>query len=100
MTALVVGGDRLGNIPDVLSSNGIKDYHHWPGRKKGMRNKKIPDDVDMVIVLYDYIEHNLTKIVKRQSKSLDIPCIYSKRSCSDLACKLNNCPLQKWCNNC
>ena len=95
MTALIVGGDTLGNIPDVLIDKGIKEYIHWPGRKKGMRNKKIPENIDMIIVLYDYIEHNLSKIVKNYSKSMDIPCIYSKRACSDLACKLNNCSMCK-----
>ena len=55
MKALLVGADRLGNIPDTLNSYGINDYIHWPGRKKGMRNYDIPDEVDMIIVFYDFI---------------------------------------------
>lgn len=96
MTVLIVGGDRLGNIPQVLSDKGITNYIHWSGRKKGLRNKKIPRNIDMVIVLYDYIEHNLAKIVKNQSKSNKIPCIFCKRACSDLSCQLNKC---KVCQN-
>ena len=57
MKALLVGADRLGNIPDTLNSYGINDYIHWPGRKKGMRNYDIPEEVDMIIVFYDFIEH-------------------------------------------
>lgn len=91
MTALIVGGDKLGNIPKVLSENGINDYIHWTGRKKGFRNKKIPTNIDMIIVLYDYIEHNLTKLIKEQSRSLNIPCVFSKRACTDLQAKLNGC---------
>jgi len=91
MTALIVGGDKLGNIPQTLSENGVNEYIHWAGRKKGFRNKKIPTNIDMVIVLYDYIEHNLTKLIKNQSKSLNIPCIFSKRACTDLQAKLNGC---------
>lgn len=91
MTALIVGGDSLGGIPDVLNYNGIDDYVHWSGRKKGMRNKKIPKNIDLVIVLYDYIEHNLTMLIKKQSKSMEVPCLFSKRNCSDLANKLDNC---------
>lgn len=97
MTALIVGGDRLGNIPQMLNNKGVEDYIHWSGRKKGMRYKKIPSNIDMVIVLYDYIEHNLTKLIKNQSKAMDIPCLYSKRACSDLAKKLDNCSQCKRC---
>ncbi|MTI48693.1 DUF2325 domain-containing protein [Sporosalibacterium faouarense] len=97
MTALIVGGDSLGNIPDVLTQKGVDEYIHWSGRKKGMRNKKIPKNTDMVIVLYDYIEHNLTKLIKKQSKSMDIPCLFSKRACTDLEKKLANCAN---CNRC
>ncbi|MTI65314.1 MAG: DUF2325 domain-containing protein [Firmicutes bacterium] len=100
MTVLIVGGDRLGNIPDVLYSNGFNEYIHWTGRKKGIRNKKIPSNTDVIIILYDYIGHNLTNIVRKQSKSMDIPCIFSKRSCSDLLCKLDRCVLcNKKCKN-
>ncbi|AOT72832.1 DUF2325 domain-containing protein [Geosporobacter ferrireducens] len=97
MTALIVGGDKLGNIPDVLTERGIQEYIHWPGRKKGMRKKSIPTNIDMVIVLVDYIEHNLTEIIKEQSKTMNIPCVFSKRACSDLAMKLDNCKNCKLC---
>ncbi|MFZ5966026.1 MAG: DUF2325 domain-containing protein [Bacillota bacterium] len=97
MTALIVGGDRLGNIPETLQEKGIKEYIHWTGRKKAMRRKTIPNHVDMVIVLYDFVEHNLTEIIKEQSKNLNIPCIFSKRACSDLAIKLENC---RHCGQC
>lgn len=97
MTALIVGADKLGNIPQTLSENGINNYIHWEGRKKGFRNKKIPTNIDMIIVLYDYIEHNLTKLIKEHSKSMNIPCIFSKRACSDLESKLNGC---LYCNLC
>lgn len=91
MTALIVGGDKLGNIPEVLQQKGFKEYIHWPGRKKGMRKKEVPNNVDMVIVLYDFIEHRLTEMIKEQTKSRNIPCIFSKRACSDLIGKLDNC---------
>ncbi|WP_129599050.1 DUF2325 domain-containing protein [Anaerophilus nitritogenes] len=97
MTALIVGGDRLGNIPEVLSQQGIHDYIHWAGRKKGMRKKDLPGNIDMIIVLYDFIEHNLVNIIKRESKNLDVPCIFAKRATSDLSKKLAIC---KNCRGC
>lgn len=99
MTALVVGGDKLGNIPDLLETNGVKNYIHWSSRKKKLRSKQLPKNIDLIIVLYDYVEHNLTKIIKKHSKSLNIPCIYSKRGCSDLYCQLNKCAFYKKCHN-
>lgn len=97
MSALIVGADRLGNIPKLLQEYGINEYIHWKGRKKGMRNKDIPQNVDMVIILYDFIEHRLTDRIKEESRMMDIPCIFSKRSVSDLSQKLNMC---KDCNLC
>lgn len=91
MTALIVGGDRLGNIPQILNNKGITDYIHWVGRKKGMRNMSIPTNIDMVIILYDFIEHNLAKIIKRESKNMEVPCIFSKRGTSDLTIQLDRC---------
>lgn len=97
MTALIVGGDRLGNIPQVLNKRGIDKYIHWAGRKKGMRNKAIPMNIDMIIVLYDFIEHNLAETVRKRSKNMDVPCIFCKRAGSDLAIKLDIC---KYCRKC
>ncbi|QXM06844.1 DUF2325 domain-containing protein [Crassaminicella indica] len=97
MTALIVGGDRLGSIPQVLNERGIENYIHWTGRKKGMRNKTIPTNIDMIIVLYDFIEHNLTNIIKKEAKSMEVPCIFAKRAGSDLAMKLDVC---KYCRRC
>lgn len=97
MKALIVGADRLGNIPETLVNYGISDYIHWTGRKKGMRRLEIPNEVDMVIVFYDFIEHNITEIVKQKAKQSKIPCIFSRRACSDLSKRLNDC---KECNLC
>ncbi|MCC5910574.1 MAG: DUF2325 domain-containing protein [Clostridiaceae bacterium] len=91
MKALILGADRLGNIPNTLKEYGIKDYTHWTGRKKGMRNFQIPSETDMIIVFYDFIEHNISKIVKENAKQNNIPCVFSRRACSDLAKQLNNC---------
>ncbi|SCY01047.1 DUF2325 domain-containing protein [Alkaliphilus peptidifermentans] len=91
MKALLVGADRLGNIPNILMEYGIEDFTHWTGRKKGMRNYEIPTETDMVIVFYDFIEHNITQIVKEKAKQNNIPCVFSRRACSDLSKQLNNC---------
>lgn len=91
MSVLLIGADRLGNIPHFLESKGIHEYTHWDGRKKGMRNMKVPEDTDMIIVFTDFIEHRLTEMIKESAKEMNIPCIYSRRAVSDLAMKLDAC---------
>ncbi|MBS4536934.1 DUF2325 domain-containing protein [Clostridium sp. D2Q-11] len=97
MTALLVGADRLGNIPDTLKQYGIKEYIHWSGRKKGMRKFDIPQEAGMVIVFYDFIGHNIKDIVKEKAKQSNIPCIFTRRACTDLTKRLNQC---KACHRC
>ncbi len=91
MNALLIGADRLGNIPSLLTSHGIADYTHWDGRKKGMRKMKIPTDTDLVIIFTDFIEHRLTERIKSESKQMNIPCIFSRRAVSDLSVQLDFC---------
>ena len=91
VSVLLVGADRLGKIPEVLNAKGINKYVHVPGRKKGMRKFKVPKDVDLVIVFTDFIEHCVSKNIKAQLKQMDIPCVYSKRSVTDLTKKLDAC---------
>lgn len=91
MSVLIIGADRLGNIPSVLEDRGIDDYIHWDGRKKGMRNMDIPENTDMVIIFYDFIEHRLSQKIKKIAKEKNLPCVFSKRSISDLSTQLDKC---------
>ncbi len=91
MNALLIGADRLGNIPNLLENRGIEEYTHWDGRKKGMRKLKIPQDTDVVIIFTDFIEHRLTEKIKSETKSLNIPCIFSRRAVSDLSKQMDRC---------
>ncbi len=100
MTALLVGGDKLGNIPEVLKENGISKYIHWTGRKKKLRKSKIPKEADIIIMFYDFLEHNITNIIKNQAKGMNKTCIYSKRAVTDLEIKLKNCEECKYYESC
>ncbi len=91
MNALLIGADRLGNIPSLLSEKGIEEFTHWDGRKKGMRKMKVPSGTDMIIVFTDFIEHRLTEKIKEIAKEEAIPCIFSRRAVSDLSEKLDTC---------
>ncbi|WP_446897487.1 DUF2325 domain-containing protein [Clostridium sp. LBM24168] len=82
MSILVVGGDRLGNIKDKLNKKGFNEIGHVTGRKKGDRKIKIPQNTDLVLVLTDFIGHNMAEIIKEESRKNNVSVIFSRRSWS------------------
>jgi hypothetical protein len=80
VTVLIVGADRLGRIPNKLHKDGFKKIIHWNGRNKSFQNKSIPKNVDMVILFWDFLNHNLMNNIKRQAKATGIPITFSRRS--------------------
>ncbi|MFL0197183.1 DUF2325 domain-containing protein [Clostridium sp. WILCCON 0269] len=80
MNILIVGGDRLDNIKDNLDKYGINKVNHITGRKKGDKKIEIPKNTDLVLVLTDFVGHNMTKIIKKQSKKNHTLVMFSKRS--------------------
>jgi hypothetical protein len=80
MTILIVGADRLGNIPEKLHEKGVEEIIHWSGRKTADLTKTIPKNVDGIILFCDFINHRLMYNIKRQAKAFNIPIIFSKRS--------------------
>ncbi|ABO68112.1 MULTISPECIES: DUF2325 domain-containing protein [Geobacillus] len=81
---LVVGADHLGNITDKLVNSGFREIIHVNGRKVNMVKRDIPEHVDAVLVMIDYINHNLAKKVKEKAKSKDKPIYFVKRSWSSI----------------
>ncbi len=82
MTVLLVGADKLGNMPKELEDRGASEIIHWTGRKG--RNREIPRHVDMVLVVHDYVNHALMDSVKGQAKRRQLPIIFAKRGVADL----------------
>lgn len=82
---LVIGGDRLGNIIEFLQEKGFQEIHHVTGRKSSQTGVKIPTGTHMILVLTDYVNHNLAKTVKSQAKDRELPILFCKRSCSAIA---------------
>jgi hypothetical protein len=77
---MIVGADRLGSILDKLSSVGFDDVYHLNGRKGKMVNMEIPERVSCILVLTDYVNHNLSTVIKKRAKSQSIPIYFAKRS--------------------
>jgi hypothetical protein len=88
---LVVGADHLGNMPEQLANIGFDEVMHLSGRKCQMVRKGIPEKIDAVLVLTDYINHNLTKVIKQQAKEQELPIYYAKRSWCSVQKALCSC---------
>ena len=92
-SVLVVGGDKLGNITKKLEYEGFKQVIHLNGRKVQMTRRDIPSKVDLILVLTDYINHNLSTTIKRKAQEREIPVCYSKRSWCSISRELRKTPL-------
>jgi hypothetical protein len=77
---LIIGADHLGVIPDKLSSVGFDQILHINGRKVQMVKRAIPENISCILVLTDYVNHNLSTVIKQRAKSQSIPIFYAKRS--------------------
>lgn len=89
MSLLIIGADSLGNIRDNIKKIGFTDIMHLSGRNKSVfRGFKIPVDIDMILILTDYIHHNAMKKVKKEAKDKSVDVIYARRSWSAIYKKL------------
>lgn len=91
MCILLIGGDNLGNITQKLMKSGFNDIEHISGRKKDAKNFRIPRNIDLVMVLVDFVGHQLTKVVKEESRKTNVKVVYSKRSWIHMEQKIQEC---------
>lgn len=89
MGVLVIGGDRISAIKRTLQSYGVQKITHWDARnKRGVCLKSIPEGIDYIFMLTDFLNHNAMYKFKKEAKQKDIPVLCTKRSCSVLECQL------------
>jgi len=86
MNAMVVGADRLGNIPDALAELGIQIRRHVTGRASAHQRsvQSLPRDTDLLILFTDFLNHNAMKCYRGQAQAQGIPVIACRRSASCL----------------
>jgi hypothetical protein len=80
MAALIVGGDNIESIKDELQAQGIRKITHWNGRKHGDKHNVIPHNIELIVVLVNYVNHSLSCKVKKEARRLNLPIIYSRNS--------------------
>jgi hypothetical protein len=86
MNAVVVGADRLGNIPNALAGFGIQIHRHVTGRSSAHQRSvgALPQGTELLILFTDFLNHNAMKCYRGQAQAQGIPVIACKRSASCL----------------
>ncbi|MCB2295691.1 DUF2325 domain-containing protein [Clostridium algoriphilum] len=84
MSVLIVGGDNIEMINCNLCKYGYCVAKHITGRKNKHKCIDISKDIDLILVLTDYVSHGVSNHVKKESKRLGIKTIYSKRAWSSV----------------
>lgn len=84
MSIMIVGADHLGNIEEKLSDIGFPEVLHITGRKVQSVKKEIPEKINLILVLTDYVNHNLAKVIKQKAKEQALPIYFAKRSWSSI----------------
>ncbi len=90
MSALIVGGDHLGSIPKELDKIGVNEIKHLTGRSGQKIRDGIPETMDFIIMLYDFVNHNLAHKIKKHAENKGIPIVYAKRSWSSIYQKMKD----------
>lgn len=80
--AVVVGADRLGNIPDLLKEHNIAIRHHISGRDPAHQKKtlQLPSGTDLLILLTDFLGHNVMKTFRSAAQRSGVKVLVCRRS--------------------
>jgi len=89
-TALIVGGDQIDGIKQVLTKHGITHINHWSGRKVGDGKKVIPHDTELIVLVTDWISHNFTHKIKQSAAKRGVRIIYTPNGPAALRSRLGN----------
>lgn len=82
MNALVVGADRLGNIPELLSEYGIRISAHVSGRDRAHQRAAgaLPSGISMVILFTDFLGHNVMRSYRDAAQREGVRLVCCRRS--------------------
>lgn len=76
-SVLIVGGDQIDGIKQVLSNYGVDHINHWSGRKAGDGHKVIPQNTKVIVLITKWINHSITYKLKRNAVRRGIKVIYT-----------------------
>lgn len=93
VSAVVVGADRLGNIPDLLKGHNIAIRQHISGRDPSHQKKtlQLPSGTQLLILLTDFLGHNVMKTFRAAAQRSGIRVLACRRSVCSMKQALNQC---------
>ncbi|PZP56629.1 MAG: DUF2325 domain-containing protein [Azospira oryzae] len=104
MNALIVGADRLGNIPSALAALGIRVVEHVSGRQAAHQRRvaALSREVDLLILFTDFLSHNVMRGFRESARAQGIPVLACRRSVACLVKALAGLGLspQDPCSSC
>lgn len=102
MNALVVGADRLGNIPDVLARFGIRITAHVSGRDSThqRRTAPLPAGTEIVILFTDFLGHNVMQRFREAAGREGVMFVCCRRSVCALQQALGRRIGREGCGTC
>lgn len=82
VSAVIVGADRLGNIPNLLQLHNIKIKQHISGRESAHQKKtlSLPNGTELLILLTDFLGHNVMKAFRSAAQRSGIKVLACRRS--------------------
>ena len=88
LNAVIVGADRLGNIPDLLDTHNIRIIHHISGRDPSHQRRalRLPSGTELVILLTDFLGHNVMKSFRQAAQ---------RSGAKVMACRRSVCAMQQ-----
>ena len=97
LSAVVVGADRLGNIPDLLKGHNISITHHISGRDPSHQKKtlQLPSGTQLVILLTDFLGHNVMKTFRNAAQRGGIRVVACRRSVCSMQQALQHGPVPR-----
>lgn len=87
MSVVVVGGDYLDQLSSRLENQGFEVIKHISGRKT--RDAALPDKTEALILLTDYVNHNVATALKNEAKKRGIKTVFARHSWAHLSKELS-----------
>jgi len=97
MNAVVVGADRLGNIPETLSALGVNIALHIDGRHAAHQRRLpgLPQGTQLLILLTDFLGHNVMRHFRDLARAHAVPVVCCRRSTISVADSVQRCLAQR-----
>jgi len=93
MNAVVVGADRLGNIPETLAALGVRIALHIDGRHAAHQRRLpgLPQGTQLLILLTDFLGHNVMRHFRDLARAQSVPVVCCRRSTICVAESVRRC---------